>query len=60
MSSRTALTPSTSYNERQMIGDFNEFKLTVVSDHKAKLLMVGVQCYGFEEVWKHGGQKLIT
>lgn len=43
-----------------MIGDFNEFKLTVVSDHKAKLLMVGVQCYGFEEVWKHGGQKLIT
>ncbi len=43
-----------------MFGDFNESRVTVISDHKAKILLVGFQCYGFEQVWKHGGEKLIT
>ena len=34
-------------------------KILVRSDHKAKLLFVAFACYGFNEIYKHGGELIL-
>ena len=34
-------------------------KILVWSDHKSKLLFVAFHCYGFQEIYKHGGEIIL-